>query len=89
MREDLTQERIRAIENRWKSDVDSKLDALVAAEKRRSEKYDAFIDMLIKRELNREKLNSALIEKTLGGAVWGALVFLSYAVWSYVKDHAK
>jgi len=89
MQEDLTQERIRAIENRWKSDVDSKLDALVAAEKQRAEKYDAFIDMLIKREVNREKLNSALIEKTLGGAVWAGLVFLAYAAWSYIKDHAK
>jgi predicted transcriptional regulator len=37
----------------------------------------------------RIKLRAAVIEKTIGGAIWAAVVFLAIAVWSYIREHIK
>lgn len=78
MNDELTPKRIREIETKWKSDVDLKLDALIA----RSAKYDAFLDMLLEREKNRAALTKALIEKGLGALVWAAVGGLCALVWA-------
>lgn len=76
-------------ELRWRSDMENEIKKLVALQQARAEKYDAFIDMLVIREQGRQKLREAIIEKTLGGAVWAGLIFLAAAVWQSVKEHVK
>ena len=80
--DELTPERMREIEARWKSDVDFKLDALIADAKAHREKYDAFIDMLIKREQRREKVWDAIIDKGLTMLIIAAVVSLFSLAWT-------
>ena len=68
---------IRIIEARWKSDVDLKLDKMLA----RSEKYDQFLDMLIKREESREALRQIFIQKGIGAVVWSAVIGTCTILW--------
>jgi len=37
----------------------------------------------------REKLRTAIIEKSLTGAVWAMVVFVALASWDYIKQQAK
>ena len=74
----ISPEELKRIETRWKSDVDVKLDNLVAF----AEKYGQFLDMLIERERQRERLRSAIIEKTLSGLILAAVVALFSLAWS-------
>lgn len=85
MRDELTEAEMRRIEARWKSDVDLKLDALIRSEKEHREKYDAFLDMLIKREADRAAMRKAVMEKTLSGLIWMAVVGLLSLAWSGTK----
>ena len=84
--DDLSDEKIRRIEAQWKSDVDTKLDKLIATEEARAKKYDAFIETLIKRELDRAAMRKAVIEKTLSGLVWMAVIGLLSLAWSGAKQ---
>lgn len=43
-----------------------------------------FVNMLIDREATREKFKRAIIEKTLLGAIWTAVVFVVVALWHEV-----
>ena len=70
-------------DTRWKSDVDKKLDALVAF----SEKYENLLDQLLQRERDRARLRRAIIEKTLAGATWALIAFMVTAVVTYAKDY--
>lgn len=70
--------RLRQIEGRWKSDVDLKLDRMIAF----VEKNETFIDMLIEREASRARLRTAVIEKTLSGLILTAVVGLLSLAWS-------
>ena len=72
------EERRKQIDLRWKSDVDLKLDSLVAF----SKKYETLLQMLIEREAKRERLRSAIIEKTLSALVLAAVVGLLSLAWS-------
>ena len=74
----ISPEELKRIETRWKSDVDVKLDNLVAF----AEKYGQFLDMLIERERQRERLRSAIIEKTLSGLILAAVVGLLSLAWA-------
>jgi len=80
--DEMTDEELRRIEATWKSDIEGKLDMLVAAERARSEKYDAFIDVLIKREIRREKLWDAIIDKGLTMLVLSGVVALFSLAWN-------
>jgi hypothetical protein len=80
--DELTDERIRQIEATWKSDIESKIDMLVAAEKERAEKYDAFIDVLMKREMRRERLWDAIIDKGLTMMIVAGVVALFSLAWN-------
>lgn len=80
--DDLSDEQLRRIEATWKSDMETKLDMLVASEKIRAEKYDAFIDVLIKRELRRERLWDAIIDKGLTMLIVSGVVALFSLAWN-------
>ena len=81
-REDISDEELRRIEGRWKSDVDLKLDRLVkfAAD------YEHLLALLSAREQKRLKLWDAVIEKTTAGLLWAGIAFIAASVWEYVKS---
>lgn len=70
------------IETAWKSDMDLKVDKLVAF----SNKYEALLDMLIEREQARKKIRRAVIEKTLSGLIWFAIVGLFTLAWNGLHE---
>lgn len=67
---ELTADDLRQLEGRWKSDVDLKLDRLVAF----ADKYDKLLDLLLERETSRAELRKAVLHKTAGALVWVLLV---------------
>lgn len=89
MPDKLTPDDIRRIEARWKSDVDLKLDALIAAERAHRDKYDAFIDMLIKREQSRAELRKAIIEKGIIALSIYFVGLLGTVMWDAIQQHWK
>lgn len=89
MPDKLTPDDIRRIEARWKSDVDLKLDALIAAEEAHREKYDAFIDMLIQRERSRAEFRRAIIEKGIIALTIYFVGLLGSFMWEAVQQHWK
>jgi len=81
----MSDEEIRLLEARWKSDVDLKLDNLIA----RGQKYDAFLDMLIDREKRRAELQQSIINKTLTGLIMAALIGLGSLAWAGLESHLR
>lgn len=82
----ISDEEMRRLESRWKSDVDKKLDALIRAEEEHREKYGSFLDILIQREADRAALRKAVIEKTLAGLIWMVVVGLVSLAWSGARS---
>ena len=78
MTELIEDERLRQIEAHWKSDMDLKVDSLVAFAK----KYEGLLEMLIEREKERAAMRKAVIEKTLAGLIWAGIVGLLSLAWS-------
>ena len=89
MDDELTPERLARIRERWQSDVDLKLDAMLERQKAWSEKYDAFLDVLMKRELRREKLWDAVIDKGFTMLIIGAVVSLATLAWNGALSELK
>lgn len=81
----LPPEDFKKVENRWKSDVDLKLDRLV----RFADTYEDYLRMCLEREITRKKLRDAFIEKSLIGAGWAILAFIGFAVKDYVVAQLK
>ena len=52
-------------------------------------KYGAFLDLLLERESSRKKVNAAIVEKSLGGLIWGAIVFIGVASWEWMRNHVR
>ena len=77
-KEIIEDERLRQIEARWKSDMDLKVDSLVAFAK----KYEGLLEMLIEREKERAAMRKAVIEKTLAGLIWAGIVGLLSLAWN-------
>lgn len=46
-----------------------------------------WVRLAIQREAQSIKLRQAIIEKTLGGLVWAAVVALGYSLVDYAKNH--
>ena len=82
MNDELTPERLRHIEARWKSDVDAKLDRVI----RFIESNEAFIKMLMERESYRAAVRKAIVEKTLAGLIWAAIVGLATLAYAGFKS---
>jgi len=85
----MTDEEIRRIEARWKSDVDLKLDALIRAEHDRGVKYDAFLDMLVAREKGRAEIRRAIIEKGIIALSVYCVGLMGTFMWDAVVQHWK
>jgi len=37
----------------------------------------------------RVKLRTAIVEKTVAGAVWAVAMFIAIAIWQAIKEHIK
>lgn len=83
--DELTPERLRQIEGRWKSDVDLKLDRLV----RFADAYEGYLKLCLERETERKAMRRAIIEKTLIGLVWAAVVFVGVSTWHSLRAALK
>ena len=83
--DELTPERIKEIETRWKSDVDSKLDRLL----RFADEYEEFLKVLIDREKSRQKMRDAIIEKTLSALIMSAVAGLALLAWNGLLGDLK
>ena len=77
----LSDEEIRRIDATWKSDVEKKIDRMVAF----MDKTERFIDVLIEREKSKQTVRRAIIDKSLTALIWGVIVGLSILVASGVK----
>lgn len=62
------------------------LAALDPADHRRQ--HD-FLAVLMERESRRAARDQAIIEKTLAGLVWAAVVGLGLAIWEYLRNHLR
>lgn len=81
----ISDDEIKRIDARWKSDVDTKLDKMLA----RSEKYDQFLDMLMKREESREALRQIFIQKGVGAVVWSVVLGTCTLIWVGITHEVK
>ncbi len=81
----IDEERRRNIEARWKSDMDAKVDSLVAFAK----KYEALLEILIERERSRAAMRRAVIEKTLSGLIWAGIVGILSLAWSGINSELR
>lgn len=77
----MSEEEIRKIEARWKSDVDVKLDKLLSFH----EEYGPLLLKLAARESRYEALQKAVIEKTLAGLIWMGIAGTAALIWSGIK----
>ena len=77
----MTDEQIKSIEARWKSDVDRKLDALVEF----VTKYEDYLKLCIEREMERKQVRRAIIEKSLASLVWSVVVAVGVSLWYMLK----
>lgn len=46
-----------------------------------------WVKLAIEKQEQSIKLRQAIIEKTLGGLVWAALVALAYLIFDFAKNH--
>lgn len=73
-----TPDQLRLLEAQWKSDVDRKIDRMVAF----MDKTEKFLDMMIDREAKRAQLRDAIITKSVLVLVGAAIVFVGHAIWN-------
>ena len=86
----MTEEEIKQIEARWKSDIDKKMDRLVEIAERFSifqAAYEEYLKMALDREMNSKKWRQAVMEKSTIGFIWAAIGFLGIAAWEYIQRH--
>ena len=53
------------------------------------EGHSMYHQMLIDKERRRAKLVDSIVEKTLSGLIWSAVLAVGLAVWSYIKLELK
>ena len=82
---DFTPEEIRRLETRWKSDVDLKLDRLVAF----ADKYEGYLETLSERERHKAEFYDRLKEHVAKWGLIGVLGFLVASVVLSVKSALK
>ena len=81
----MTDEEIRRLDATWKSDVDKKIDRMVAF----MDKTERFIDVLIEREKSKQTVRRAIIDKSLTALIWGVIVGLSVLVVSGIRSESQ
>lgn len=79
----MTDERLDSLE-RWRDDMEQRFaDAFPGGDHVGHCRYH---QLMIDDIDSRKKLRQAVLEKSVAGLVWGALVFLGLACWSYFKS---
>ena len=73
---------LRRADDRWRVDVDAKLDRLI----RFADKYESFIQMLSEREGERKVLRRAVIEKSLGALILSLIGIIGVALYHYARE---
>lgn len=63
------------------------ITAAIKAASSLSDEEVRWVKLAIERQEQSIKLRQAVIEKTLGGLVWAALVALAYIVFDFLKNH--
>lgn len=59
----------------------------VEAQRCLSQEEQEWVRKAIEAESRKIKFRDAVIEKSLTGLVWAALIFIGAAIWSYLKQH--
>lgn len=62
------------------------VEASIAAHVPSAEERE-FLKLAVRREARRERLQTAVIEKSLGGLAWAALLWFGVVLYEYVKTH--
>ncbi len=63
------------------------ITAAIKAASSLSDEEVRWVKLAIEKQEQSIKLRQAIIEKTLGGLVWAALVALAYIVFDFLKNH--
>ena len=79
--DDFTEDQLRQIEAKWKSDIERKMDELMGFVSRN----EGFLNMLIAREQRRADIQKAIIEKTLTGLIVSGFVAVGALIWTGMK----
>lgn len=80
------EERVGSLE-RWQSDIERRFaEAFPGGDHIGHCRYHT---LMIEEIEAKKKLRQAVMEKTIAGLVWGALVGLGILVWQYLKSMAK
>ena len=88
----MTEEEIKIIEARWKSDMDKKVDKLLGIADKFSifqASYEEYLKIALEREINSKKWRNAVIEKSMIGFIWAAIGFMALATWEYIQRHVN
>jgi len=81
-----TDERLGNLE-RWRSDMEKRFaEAFPAGDHIGHCRYHA---LMIEDIDARKKLRRAVLEKSIAGLVWAAMVALGIAVWQYIKSQVR
>jgi ribosomal protein S3AE len=78
---EMSDDEIRRIEARWKSDIEKKVDSLVAF----ASEYQDFLRILIKREQRRLEFREAVIQKSVIALVMSGIGFVCALVYAGAK----
>lgn len=82
----MTDDRLDSLE-RWREDVEKRFaDAFPGGDHVGHCRYH---QLMIDDIDARKRLRQAVIEKSIAGLVWGGLVFLGLAAWTYIKSQIK
>lgn len=82
----MTDERLDSLE-RWRDDLERRFaEAFPGGDHAGHCRYHM---IMIEQIEERRRLRRAVMEKTIGGLVWGALVTVALACWHYVKSQIK
>lgn len=79
--DDFSEDQLRQIEAKWKSDIERKMDALMGFVSRN----EAFLNMLIAREQRSAEFRRAVIEHTLKTVILSGVVAIGALIWSGMK----
>jgi hypothetical protein len=77
------EERMEAVKNELLHAIEKAYSGTLSEDER------MWVKLTIKREGQRIEVRQAVIEKTLSGLVWLAIIGIGIAVLDYVKDHMR
>lgn len=75
----------RVLDAQWKTEVDSKLDMLVAF----ATKYEDYLKLAFDAQMRRKAMRDAIIEKSLVALIIAAIAASATGLWTYAKAMLK